>query len=156
VLYRPWLGLRMSTTAIPRPLQQESARAAWSRYAIVSSALALFVVILLIPLSPGLYEEAVQRFLLPDYESEFGFHGGWVRPAESEYSVFGIASVAPGGRLDRAGVKSGDIPVYGPTALYEALKDSTQGRRGRFMVVSRVDDWFKDRQKAREITLDPR
>jgi len=133
-----------------------SIRGSWIRYVAILSGLTLVVVASLFTAWPWFYEEAVVRFLLAKHEASFGFHAGWIRPANFEYSAYGIASVVPGGRLERAGVKAGDIPVYGATSLYEALEDVTAGRTGRFSVVSDAGNWLEDRRRPREIRLYPR
>ncbi len=134
----------------------EAIRSSWIRYGAVVAGLVLVLATTVFVAWPWLYEEAVLRVFLPQYESEFGFHGGWIRPVDFEYSVYGIASVVPGGRLERAGVKAGDLPVYGPVALYDALEDVHAGRPGRFRVVADVRDWRRDRDLAREIRLAPK
>jgi hypothetical protein len=155
VVYRHWAACPVNTAAILQTTRRESLQAAWRRYGIVCAGLALSIFIMLIALSPWVYETAVLRFLLPTYEAEFGFHGGWIRPEGFEYSIYGVAYVTYGGRLVRAGVKSGDIPEYGAASFYEALVEATEGRRGRFTVVS-VARGSASRQEAREIWVFPK
>ncbi len=141
------------TTTVAQTTGRESVPSAWLRYAALFSGLLVVVVMSLFLVWPWLYEQAVLKVLLPQHETEFGFHGGWIRPANFEYSAYGVTSVAPGGRLERAGVKAGDIPVNGAVDLYEALEDVKNGRVGRFLVVSDAGDWLNDRRRTREIRV---
>jgi S1-C subfamily serine protease len=116
------------------------------------------VVIICVTIWPWPYRFFVQRFVLPGYESEFGFHGGAIRSPGSESSVYGIASVVPGGRLDRAGAKAGDIPVEyhdGMMSFYYALKEAAAGEESTFTVVSDLRD-YPDRERRRKIRLAPK
>ena len=141
------------TTTVLQATGRESIPRAWLRYAAMSSGLLVVVATALFLVWPWLYEQAVVKILLPRHEAEFGFHGGWIRPANFEYSAYGVASLVPGGRLERAGVKAGDIPVYGAVSLYEALEDVKNGRVGLFSVVSDEGDWLNDRRRTREIRV---
>ena len=140
-------------TTVAQATGRESIPGAWLRYAALLSGLLVVVATSLFLVWPWLYEQAVLKVLLPRHEPEFGFHGGWIRPANFEYSAYGVASVVPGGRLERAGVKAGDIPVYGAVSLYEALEEVKNGRVGRFLVVSDAGDWLNDRRRTREIRV---
>ena len=149
----------MTPAVVAQTTPRDAIRAAWTRYTIVSTGLVLLVVTILFAIWPWPYALVVQRVLLPGHEQEFGFHGGMIRPPDSEYSVYGIASVVPGGRLDRAGVKAGDIPVEhhgGMWSFYYALEEAAEGREGRFKVVSDLRDWYQDRERARVIKLFPK
>ena len=149
----------MNPVVVAQATPGDVIKAAWTRYAIVSTGLVLLVITILLIIWPWPYALVVQRMLLPAHEQEFGFHGGMIRPPDSEYSVYGIASVVPGGRLDRAGVKAGDIPVEyhgGMWSFYYALEDAAEGREGRFTVVSDIREWERDRQLARPITVAPK
>ena len=149
----------MNPVVVAQATPRDAIRAAWTRYAVVSTGLALLVITILFIVWPWPYAIVVRRILLPSYEQEFGFHGGMIRPPDSEYSVYGIASVVPGGWLDRAGVKAGDIPVEyhgGMWSLYYALEEAAEGREAEFAVVSDIRDWQRDRQLARPITLVPK
>ena len=155
MLYRQLLVLPMTATATAQSMGPD-VRSAWARYVAVMSGLMLVVVASLYAVWPWPYEQIVLRVLLPRHEAASGFHGGWIRPVNFEYSAYGIASVVPGGRLERAGVRAGDIPVYGATSLYEALEDVTEGRTGRFSVVSDAGNWLEDRRRPREIRVYPK
>jgi S1-C subfamily serine protease len=131
-------------------------RKAWIRYAALIAGLAAIASVSLVVAWPWAYGHVVVKMLLPGLEAEFGFHGGWIRPVKLEYSVYGVASVVPGGRLEQAGVRAGDVPVYGAVSLYEALEDVREGRVGRLNVVAATGDWPRDREAVREIRLAPR
>jgi hypothetical protein len=149
----------MNASTLPRQMPREAFRSAWARFGVVLSGLVLVVVIILLTVWPWPYAFVARRLLLPTYESEFGFHGGAIRPPGAESSAYGIASVVPGGRLDRAGAKAGDIPVDyhldGALSFYYALKAASQGEEGSFTVVR---DWrdYPDRERRREIRLAPK
>ena len=129
------------------------------RYAAVSAGLALLVATFLLGIWPLPYEWTVEKVYLPSYEEEFGFHGGRIRSAGSESSAYGITYVVPGGRLARAGVKAGDIPVEhhgGMMSFYYALKLAAGGEEAWFKVVSNPRDFYSDREPARKIRLAPK
>lgn len=59
------------------------------------------------------YDAYLHEFIRPRLEQEFGFTSGrqtFTSDAET-YDVFLLASVTPGGVLDRSGFRTGDIPV---------------------------------------------
>ena len=156
MLYRQLLMALMNPAVTSHATWREAIRGAWIRYVFVSAGLALLLITVPFFVWPQLDDWVVERFLLSRYEERFGFHGGWIRPADSEYSVYGITHVVPDGRLARAGVKAGDLPVHGGMSLYHALQEANEGREGRFAVVSDPRDWFRDRESAREIRLAPK
>lgn len=136
---------------------REPIRAAWLRYAAIASLLGLLVITVLFVIWPWLHGMVIQRLVLPGYEKEFGFHGGMIRPSDTDYSVYGIASVVPGGRLERAGVRAGDIPAAyggGMWDFYYALTEASEGREGTFSVVTTLQE-YRDR-KMRQITVSPK
>ena len=158
MLYRHLLVQPLKVAAVARQMPRETFRSSWTRFGLVLTGLVLVVVIILFTIWPWPYAFVVRRFLLPGYESEFGFHGGAIRPPGADSSAYGIASVVPGGRLDRAGVKAGDIPVEyhdGMMSFYYALKAAAAGEESTFTVVS---DWrdYPDRELRRRITLAPK
>ncbi len=88
-------------------------QAAWLRYAFVLAGLAVLVLAGLAASWPAPYGLVVEHVILPRYEDAFGFRGGRlvVGPAGHRQSVYGIVSATEGGRMNRAGVRAGDIPV---------------------------------------------
>ncbi len=149
----------MNAATVARQMPRETFRSAWARFLLVLSGVLLVAVIILLTTWPWPYAFVARRLLLPTYESEFGFHGGAIRPPGSEYSHYGIASVVPGGRLDRAGAKAGDIPVDyhldGALSFYYALKAASAGEESSFTVVTDSLS-FSDRARWREIRLAPK
>ena len=81
-------------------------RAAWSRYLVLLAGLGLVVLVAVVCIWPWPYYAAVERYVFPTYEAEFGFRWGTV--ACRERSVGGIIHVTPGGRMAQAGVRAGD------------------------------------------------
>lgn len=149
----------MNAATVARQMPRETFRSAWARFLLVLSGVVLVAVIILLTIWPWPYAFVARRLLLPTYESEFGFHGGAIRPPGSEYSAYGIASVVPGGRLDRAGAKAGDIPVDyhldGALSFYYALKAASAGEESSFTVVT-DSGVYVDRERWREIRLAPK
>jgi hypothetical protein len=68
--------------------------------------------------------------------------------ADESDTRYAIVEVTPGGVLAAAGVRSGDIPIDyhgGMEAFHAALCEASQGKSGRFVVVSREDGYGKRR-----------
>ena len=110
-----------------------------------------------IGLAPSFYVMVVEHILLPRFEADFGFRGGRVSVdhPEAPYPRYAIIGVTPGGRLEQAGVRSGDVPVdyhQGLVVFYVALRDVSEGKSGEFMVVSKDEPPW---DKRRTIKLSP-
>ncbi|SRR6266487_5549639 len=108
---------------------------------------ALIVLPLLMALTfqPQLYDAYLDHFVRPGLEREFGFTAGTVRlPAEAgELNTFGIIAVTPGGVLEKAGVRPGDLPVgyrHGfSTGFYQDLLAARRGVPVEVALLSSAD-----------------
>lgn len=134
-------------------------QAAWRRYLILLAGLTLTFLLSIVVIWPWPYVFAIERFMLPQYESGFGFRGGRVSAdmGDAKLSIYALVEVEPGGPMASAGVRSGDIPVAqhgGLGVLYVALQNSAAGDEGRFEVLA-LSDW-PDWSKRRRIVLPPR
>ncbi len=156
VLYRH-LWHEMTATTTLRAPRLEPIRAAWARYALACTGLAGIVVVVLLIVWPFPYLWYAQSVVLPHYEESFGFHGGYVQTSKDS-SIYAILEVVPEGRLARAGVKNGDIPVDrhggGAAIFLDALEQASAGREGEFLVVSNLDLWFRG-EDIRKIVVSP-
>jgi hypothetical protein len=76
--------------------------------------LALFVIIaaFTVAVQPFADEFLYEHLLASRFEQRFGFRGArvQVRSGEMEYSVYTLVEITPGGPLDRAGFRVGDVP----------------------------------------------
>lgn len=138
--------------------QSEAIRAAWVRYVVLLAGVGMVFIIVTFVLWPWPYALAVEHLMLPEYETAFGFRGGRlsVSVGESSATIYALVSVVPGGRLARAGARSGDIPVEyhgGLWAFYGALQEASAGREGHFDVLAHSD--WPDRDKRRKIVIAP-
>ena len=77
-------------------------------------ALTLFVFLAAFTLAYQYYldEFMYEHILASRFEQRFGFRGGRVtiRTPHGEYSVYTLLEITPGGALDRAGFRPGDVP----------------------------------------------
>ena len=128
-------------------------RAAWGRYIVLLAGVGLVVLVITIAIWPWPYAFVVERFIMPEYETRFGFRGGRlpVRTGETTHTIYALVAVSPDGKLARAGAKPGDIPVEyhgGLWAFYGALEGATAGREGHFDVIAHSDwpDWSNRRK----------
>jgi hypothetical protein len=133
-------------------------RAAWLRYLVVLVGVGLVVVSALWVMWPRPYYFAVERFMLPQYETRLGFQGGRVPVTwgEGTFTVYGFVAVHAGGVMARAGVRPGDIPVEyhsGLADFYSAVQDFDSGDPGQFEVLAKSD--WQDWSKRRRIVLVP-
>lgn len=134
----------------------EAVRAAWRRYVVLLSGVALVFLIATVVVWPWPYLLAVEHFMLPQYEATFGFQGGRLRVGDGSQTIYALVAVVPGGRLAVGGANSGDIPVQrhgGLWAFYGALLEASSGREGHFDVLSQ-SDWH-DWDKRRKVVLTP-
>ncbi len=122
--------------------------------------LAVLPLLLALTCQPELYDFHLDRFLRPGLEREFGFQAGTitVRPGTAALSMFAVVAVAPEGRLAKAGIRAGDIPV-GYKHGFESgfVADLLAVRRGR-AVDPRVPasaDYDRGLTAWRKIRLDP-
>ena len=134
--------------------EREPVRRVWIRYAAVLAGLVTTLLILLFLAWPEPYLEYVESTFLPKYEQAFGFRGGRVATSKDS-SIYAIIEVVPGGRLARAGVRSGDIPYFegstGIARFYDAITLASAGKEGTFSVISDRDDY--EGKGARRIIL---
>jgi len=133
-------------------------RRAWTRYAVLLAGLGVLFMLVGIAIWPWPYAVVVEHLVLPQYETQFGFRGGRlpIGGGDAAFVPYALVKVVPGGRLAKAGARSGDIPVDyhgGLWAFHAALQDSTNGREGRFDVLA-ISDW-PERSKLRNIILPP-
>ena len=144
-----------AATSLPRDPRSEAIQAAWSRYVVLLAGLGLIFVVVTIVFWPWPYALVVEHFILPEYETTFGFRGGRLRVSvgHTSDSIYALVAVVPDGKLARAGARSGDIPVAhhgGLWAFYGALQEASAGREGDFDVVAHSDwpDWGRHRKIA--------
>ncbi len=138
--------------------QSRFIRAAWTRFLIVFVGVGVVLLVVFGSILPWPIDAAVEQFMLPQYEVEFGFRGGRLPVGEGDttYHVYALVTVVPGGTLATAGAKSGDVPIGyhgGIAAFYGALRSAESGEEGRFDVVAH-DDW-RNWERHRTIVLSP-
>ncbi len=129
----------------------------WSQYLFVLSTLCLLGGSLAIVLAPYDVSEALHRQVVRQYERDFGFEVGRVHgPHTPPEGMWAIARVTSGGRMDRAGVRSGDAVFTqhggGFGELHWAIKEATAGRTACFDLVN-VEDMRVGRFESREVCL---
>jgi hypothetical protein len=131
----------MSPAPKPSPNGEQTIHKAWIQYSVVVALLGAVVLSVAIVVSPLLNAWLVEYVLLPSYETEFGFRGGRNSASDTSdsYAGYAIIEVTPGGILDTAGARNGDIPVdhhSGLIVFYTALYHARNGESGTFVVVS--------------------
>ena len=127
-------------------------RKAWIQYSLVAAGVGIVILTVSIALSPSLYAMVVEHVLLPQYETTFGFRGGRISVPEESFTRYAVVEVTPGGILDSAGLRTGDIPIDyhdGVGAFYAALCDAAQGKPAEFVVVSRDEPSWERRRSIR-------
>jgi hypothetical protein len=133
-------------------------RAAWTRYVVLLAGVGLVLLVVTIAIWPWPYAFVVERFILPEYESTFGFRGGRlsVGTGDEAFTIYALMVVVPDGKLARAGARAGDIPIEyhgGLWAFYGALEEARAGREGHFDVLAQSD--WPDWDKRRKLVLPP-
>jgi predicted metalloprotease with PDZ domain len=125
---------------------------------VVLSGLFALAVIVIIALGPYEFPEVLYRLALRDYEQDFGFEIGLVKdwPRTSGQGMWGIVRVRPGGRMDRAGVRTGDaVFSYHGTgfgALHWAVTEAVAGRSACLDLIN-VEEVHAGRFSSREVCL---
>lgn len=130
----------------------------WPQFVALVLGLCGILVVLAIILMRDI-SEALLHLDLKRYEQEFGFEVGLV-PATAfngpREGWWGIVSVTPGGWMDRAGVRSGDVVFerhgYSFGELHWAIEQAAAGETACF-VVSGQEDRFRT---GRDVCLEGR
>ena len=100
----------------------------------------------------------LHEFIGPGLERDFGFKAGTERVADGKesYEVFVIQWVKPGGILDKAGFRSGDIPVgykHGfESGFYQDLLWAKDGSVLQIHVLN-FGDVRNEQSKSRTVSL---
>ncbi|HEU4934834.1 MAG TPA: hypothetical protein VFT39_00165 [Vicinamibacterales bacterium] len=137
------MGVLLSTNAVRRqaaPLM----RLSWHHFAVIVAVMASLVAIYGIVLAPDLADRYA-RHAVKQFEHEFGFETGIIAVADptGTYMVWGITSVASGGRFEGLGIRAGDVPFthhgYTATWLYGALREASQGKSAEIEVYNAGD-----------------
>lgn len=144
----------MNVAATPSVSRGSAIQKAWIQWSLVAAGVGIVVLSVSIVLSPSLYAMVVEQALFPRYETTFGFRGGRgaVNGPKESNARYAIVEVTPGGILDGAGLRPGDIPVdyhNGVVAFYVALCEATRGNPAEFEVVSRDDPSWESRRSIR-------
>jgi len=134
---------------------RDEIQAAWRRYFVILSGLAMVVLVLTLVLWPWPYTLVVEYFELPQLERQFGFRGARLPiPGDPSSKIYGIAEVVPGGVLANSGVRSGDVPIAhhgGLWDFYGALQEAQSGQPAAFTVIA-LAEW-RDTPLKRRIML---
>jgi hypothetical protein len=130
----------------------------WPQFVVLVLGLCAILAIMAIILMRDI-GDALVRHDLKGYEREFGFDLGLVpgSPASPPHERWwGIASVTPGGWMDRAGVRSGDVVFdrhgSGLGHLLWAIEQAASGQTACFVVIGADDR----RRHGRDVCLDGR
>lgn len=104
----------------------------------------------------SLYPAWCEEYYLPSVQQGFGF-----RVSRVHTPGFGwgsdplvIVEVSPGGVLERAGFRPGDVPVEyhgGESAFCRALQEAEEGGDYRKVDVVNLDDWDRRPKRSLEI-----
>jgi len=122
--------------------------------------LVVLPLILAFAVQPQLYDAYLDHFVRTGLEREFGFTAGTIRlPAEADgLDMFSIVAVAPGGALERAGVRPGDLPVgyhHGfATGFYLDLLAVRRGEPVEVAVLS-SGDYSKGWKARHKVRIEP-
>ncbi len=152
---RPHRHVRYFVTVVSGPGNRERLLRLGGREFLVIAALLLGLAgVLVIVVWPDV-QRAWARHAIRHREATYGFTTGDIPSTPScPYSVlWGIVSVASEGEFDKAGVRSGDVPVFTHGGLEEvayALEESEAGRSASFEVFNCSD---ANRQVTRMIHL---
>lgn len=113
----------------------------WPQFFALAAGLCALGIVLVIVLGRDT-SEALYRLEVGEYEQEFGFEVGLVKgfPEGPPAGMWGIVSVTPGGRMDKAGIRSGDLVFnrhgYAFTELSWAIREAARGRAVCVVVVN--------------------
>jgi predicted metalloprotease with PDZ domain len=116
-------------------------RLGWPQFVALVAGLCTVAVVLAIIMERDI-SEALSRLEVRQYEQEFGFEVGLVKgfPMGPTAGMWGIARVTPGGAMDRAGMRSGDLVFnrhgYDFTELSSAISEAVNGRTACVFVMS--------------------
>jgi hypothetical protein len=85
---------------------------AWRQWLTIALTLFVLVAAVVLAWQPYADEFLYEHVLAAGLENRYGFRGGRVslHTAEGEISVYTLLDVTPGGPMDRAGFRVGDIP----------------------------------------------
>lgn len=114
-----------------------------------------------IVVGPGWHDMYALEYGLPRMEGPWGFQLGTIRVQHDGqiYERTGVVALAPGGRLERAGVRLHDVPFgyhgHGYAMFYEALRAGNRGEAASFEVVN-TDDLIKGRWDHRTVQIPSR
>jgi len=107
------------------------------QFVALVAGIALVLLCIGLLLFPSLLD-AFDRKEVRGYRAAFGYTVGDV-PAERGLSYWGVTSVTPGSRADRAGLRRHDVMVGGSGSLLWAVEEASAGRRA-CIEVRNVDD----------------
>ena len=108
-------------------------------------------------LNPEMYAYYCEQHYIPSVAGRFGFEARRVPVPGYEDEFLGIAVVEPGGVLDRAGFRAGDIPVDhhgGLTRFCVALQSAEDGEEGHVVVIN-ATEWASGYHARRELAVPP-
>ncbi|MGE4190152.1 MAG: hypothetical protein AB7G12_09645 [Thermoanaerobaculia bacterium] len=120
----------------------------------------LLIVTAVIPFNLQISDWLYMRLEAPRLAQEFGFEPQLVEVSNghTKFSVFMLARVDPNGRLGRAGIVSGDVPVgypHGMVSFLETLEGARQrGQEVQLQVVS-ANEFFESETAMRRVRLSP-
>jgi hypothetical protein len=106
-------------------------------------------------LHPAIYHEWCVRYYIPSVQEQFGFKAERISLVDAPYRPLTLVQITPGGLLDRAGFRAGDIPVDhhgGETAFCGALQYATEGGEPSVSVIN-AGEWSRGYAARRTLTL---
>ena len=125
-------------------------------YLYLSLTLTLVALLVLwAALHPTVYHQWCVRYYIPSRQEEFGFKAERISVAGTEYLPLALVQITPGGLLDRAGFRPGDIPVDhhgGETAFCGALQHATEGGQPSVSVIN-AGEWSAGHHARRTLRL---
>jgi hypothetical protein len=128
----------------------------WPQFVVLVLGLCAILVIMTIMLMRNI-GDALIRLDLKRYEREFGFEMGLVPgypSGQPHDGWWGIASITPGGWMERAGVRSGDVVFdrhgSGLATLLWAIEQAAAGQTACFVVIGAEDRRRHDRDVCLE------
>ena len=114
------------------------------QYGVLALGLSLMLTLAFCALNDeGLYFYNCRYSYLPSVQERYGFEVGSVRAGDDVWRP-GLVKVTPGGILDKAGFRSGDIPVAyhgGFSEFCAAVQESGSGRESFELVVVNTVNW---------------